>query len=140
MEGQCRVRQSSQLFFAGRKESALLVADATTIKMLLLWTKLMSLDLPLAFPDFDGQQVSHLERKIEVATRPLGHSLPTARAFRKELQIRNKRQEGPMREAVSRALSSGCTKGVSNSPQLITHCEIPYCWLWLWECNCLHTV
>ena len=65
----------------------------------------MSLDSPLAFPDFDGQQVSHLERKIEVATRPLGHSLPTATVFRKELEIRNKRQEGPTREAVSRALS-----------------------------------
>ena len=65
----------------------------------------MSLDLPLAFLDFDGQQVSHLERKIEVATRPLGHSLPTATAFRKELEIRNKWQEGPTREAVSRALS-----------------------------------
>ena len=72
------------------------------------WMKLlqtMSLDSPLAFPDFDGQEVSHLERKIEVATRPLGHSLPTTTMFRKELEIRNKRQEGPTREAVSRALS-----------------------------------
>ena len=69
--------------------------------MLLLWTKL---DSPLTFPDFDGQQVSHLERKIEVATRPLGHSLPTATVFRKELEIRNKRQEGSTREAVTRAL------------------------------------
>ena len=62
-------------------------------------------DSPFAFPAFDGKHLTHLERKIETATSPLGHSLPNATSFRKELEIRNKRQEGPLREAVSRALS-----------------------------------
>ena len=76
--------------------------------MLLLWLKVVQRVLPvspLAFPEFDGSPMGHLERKIEMATKPLEHSLPTATSFRKELEIRNKRQEGPMREAVSRALS-----------------------------------
>ena len=84
------------------------MADATNVQMLLLWLKLVQMLLPdssLAFPEFDGKAIGHLERKIETATRPLGHSLPTATTFRKELEIRNKRQEGPVREAVSRALS-----------------------------------
>ena len=44
----------------------------------------------------------HLERKIDLTTKALGHSLPKATAFRKQLEISNKR---PKREAVSRALS-----------------------------------
>ena len=59
----------------------------------------------LGFPDFEGKSVKHLERKVEIAATALGHNLPTPTAFRKELEIRNKRQEGPMKEAVSRALS-----------------------------------
>ena len=40
-----------------------------------------------------------------MAAKTLGHFLPTPGTFRKEFEIRNKRQEGPVREAVSRALS-----------------------------------
>ena len=81
---------SPQFSLTGRKESALLVADATAIRMTLLWMKVQDHVWPnstLAFPDFEG------------------NNLPTPTAFRKELEIRNKRQEGPMKEAVSRALS-----------------------------------
>ena len=42
---------------------------------------------------------------MERAAKALGHDLPRATAFRKELEIRNKRLEGPTREAVSRSLS-----------------------------------
>ena len=42
---------------------------------------------------------------METAAKSLGQSLPTATVFRKELEIRNKRQDGPMREAISWALS-----------------------------------
>ena len=42
---------------------------------------------------------------METAGKLLGHNLPTATSFRKELEIRNKWQDGPIREAVSRALS-----------------------------------
>ena len=40
-----------------------------------------------------------------MAARGLGHTLPTATAFRKQVEIRNKRLSGAMRESVSRALS-----------------------------------
>ena len=76
--------------------------------MMLLWVKLLQKtapDSPLAFPDFDGKEVTHLERKIDGAARGLGHRLPTATAFRKQVEIRNKRLGGAMRESVSRALS-----------------------------------
>lgn len=93
----------------GRKESALLVADSTTVKMLLLWTKVlnrMSFSAStLAFPDFEGNVMKHPERKMITAASLLGHTLPLPTAFRKELETRNKRQEGPLREAVSRALA-----------------------------------
>ena len=84
------------------------MADATCISMILLWRKLLektASDSPLAFPDFDGKEVTHLERKIDAAARGLGHRLPTATAFRKQVEIRNKRLSGAMRESVSRALS-----------------------------------
>ena len=95
-------------FFTGRKEAAILVADATSVQMALLWLKLLERTFPdctLAFPDFDGQPLQHLERKVDAAARSIGHTLPTATSFRKHIEIRNKRLSGPMREAVSRALS-----------------------------------
>ena len=92
----------------GQKESALLVADSTNVHMTLLWLKLIETLFPgnnLAFPNFHGAKLEHLERRINLAAQPLGHSLPTATGLRKEMEICNKRQEGPVREAVSRALS-----------------------------------
>lgn len=59
----------------------------------------------LAFPDLGGAAVAHLERKIQTAAKDLGYALPTATEFRKDLEVRNKRLEGPAREAVSRHLS-----------------------------------
>ena len=75
--------------------------------MLNLWVRVLE-KLPateLAFPQFDGTRMVHLERKVDHAARALGHSLPTSTTFRKQLEINNKRIEGPKREAVSRALS-----------------------------------
>lgn len=59
----------------------------------------------LAFPDIGGAAVSHLERKLQTAAKDLGYVLPTATDFCKDLEIRNKRLEGPAREAISRHLS-----------------------------------
>lgn len=109
-----RLRPVSALYmspcttFTGQKESALLVVDATSISMLLLWQRVLCRILPdssLAFPEFDGTKLGHPERKMGAAAKSLGHILPTPTGFRKDLEIRNKRQEGPMREAVSRALA-----------------------------------
>ena len=72
--------------------------------MLNLWVRVLE-KLPateLAFPQFDGTRMVHL---VDHAARALGHSLPTATTFRKQLVINNKRIEGPNREALSRALS-----------------------------------
>ena len=44
----------------------------------------------LAFPDFRGK---HLDRKVEMAAKTLGHNLPTPTDFHKELEIH---QDGPM--------------------------------------------
>lgn len=87
--------------FAARKEAALLVADGPSVQMALLWMKLLGTlpDCTLAFPELDGSQVRHLERKIETAAKSIGHTLPRPTAFRKSLEIRNKRLSGPMREA-----------------------------------------
>jgi hypothetical protein len=77
--------------------------------MVSLWTKLLQSLHPtstVAFPAFDGSpHPAHLERIIERAARRLGHDLPRTTAFRKELEIRNKRLEGPTKEAVSRSIS-----------------------------------
>lgn len=92
----------------GTKESALLVADQTSIDMLLRWVKVVAHLLPqaeLAFPDFNGDKMKHLERRICVASKSLGYSLPTATVFRKLVEIRNKRLDNSARQAVSRALS-----------------------------------
>lgn len=70
------------------------MADATTLKMALLWVKVQDhiwLESIMAFPDFEGKLVKHLERKMEMAARTRGHNLPTPTLFRKELEIRNKR-------------------------------------------------
>ena len=42
---------------------------------------------------------------MQNSAKLLGHDLPTATEFRKQLEIRNKRLDGPRREAVSRSLS-----------------------------------
>ena len=89
-----------------------MVADATSITMILLWLKLLGKTAPnnpLAFPDSDGKEVKHLERKIDTAAKVLGYRLPTATAFRKQVEIRNKRLSGPMRESESRSLSHSLT-------------------------------
>ena len=93
----------------GQTGSAILVTDKDDTQQLKLWLKVVE-KLPnnrdeRAFPEFDGSPLTHLERKIDRAARSLGHDLPHSTAFRKELEIRNKRLEGPKREAVSRALS-----------------------------------
>ena len=59
----------------------------------------------LAFPDFDKRPLQHLERKVQTSAKTIGHTLPSATAFRKFIEIRNKRLSGPMRDAVSRSLS-----------------------------------
>ena len=103
---------SPHLFLIGQKESALLVADAATVRMALLWLKVQDFiwpDCTLAFPDFQGKLVSHLERKMLMAARTLDHNLPNPSIFRKELEIRNKRQDGPLSQAVSRVLSHSLT-------------------------------
>ena len=95
------------LFFSGRMESALLVADATSIEMILPWLKIVEKMVPhshLAFADTDGSELVHLEWKIDSATM-LGHILPTATKFRKCIEIKNKRLCGPMKDAVLRALA-----------------------------------
>ena len=43
--------------------------------------------------------------QIGTAAKSLGHNLPSATEFRKEIEICNKRQEGQVRDAVSRALA-----------------------------------
>ena len=63
------------------------------------------LESDLAFPEFDGTILTHLERKVERAAKALGYCLPTATAFRKEVEIRNKRLAEPIRKAVSRSMS-----------------------------------
>ena len=96
------------LFFSGRMESALLVADATSIEMILPWLKIVEKMVPhshLAFADIDGSELVHLERKIDSATRVLGHILPTATKFRKCIEIKNRQLCGPMKDAVLRALA-----------------------------------
>ena len=71
-------------FFTGRKESAILVADSTSVQIALLWLRVLNMTLPdatLAYPDFDGMPMKHIERKFQAATRTIGHSLPTATFF-----------------------------------------------------------
>ena len=53
--------------------SAILVADNVTVKMLVLWQRLLSrvLESDLAFPEFDGTILTHLERKVERAAKAL---------------------------------------------------------------------
>ena len=77
--------------------------------MLKLWLKVID-TLPvnnngLAFPEYDGSPLTHLERKVTKATGAIGYDLPNSKTYRKELDIRNKRIQGPAREAVSRSLS-----------------------------------
>ena len=91
----------------GNTGPAGLVCDTDTTKMLSLWIRIVE-QLPktdLAFPEFDGTPLVHLVRKVDHAARALGHILPTATNFRKEVENSNKRIDAPMREAVSRALS-----------------------------------
>lgn len=86
----------------------MIVADATNIQMMVLWVKVVERlheNSDIAFPDYEGETLKHIERRINTAANALGHNLPTATNLRKELEISNKRQEGPLREAVSRALS-----------------------------------
>ena len=52
-----------------------------------------------------GTPLAHLERRIAAAAKDLGHTLPTATDFRKEVEIKNHRLEGPITEGVSQALS-----------------------------------
>ena len=57
------------------------MADATSITMGLLWSKLLEKnfsDNPLTFP---GLEVKHLERKIDAVAKVLGHGLPTVTTF-----------------------------------------------------------
>ena len=57
-----------------------MVADATSILMVSLWIKVldcMSPNSTLAFPDFEGKPVAHLERKVEKAAKTVNHNLPT---------------------------------------------------------------
>ena len=85
-----------------------MVADGPSVQMALLWMKLLErtmADCTLAFPELNGAPLQHLERKIYGAAKSIGHTLPTSTEFRKCLEIRNKRLSGPMREAISRALS-----------------------------------
>ena len=92
-------------FYSGRKESALIVADATSIKMMRMWMKVAERAVPgshLAFASLDGSELQHLERKVNAAAKVLGHNLPTATKFRKHLEIQNK---GPAKDAISRALA-----------------------------------
>lgn len=100
---------TSPLFsLTGRREPALLVVDATSIEMVLLWMKVQESvwpDSTLAFPDFEGKEVRHLERRMEAAARTVGHEIPRPTIFRRALENRNKREEGPMREAISRSMS-----------------------------------
>lgn len=82
------------------------MADETSIQMLLMWERVLDVVVPeadLAFPNMSGEQVTNLDRKIKCATT--GYNLPTATDLRKEVEIQNKRLQGPLREAVSRALS-----------------------------------
>ena len=86
----------------------MLVADAVSVRMCLLWAKVVRsvvVDSELAFPDYSGSPHTHLVRKMQEATSGLGHSLPSSTSFRKAIEIRNKRLEGPLRSAVSRSLS-----------------------------------
>ena len=42
-------------------------------------------------PKPQGGVVQHLERTVKCVTHELGHTLPTATSFRKEVEINNKR-------------------------------------------------
>ena len=82
-----------------------------------LWMKVLHALHPkseAAFPAFDGSpHPAHLERIMERAAKLLGHDLPRPTSFRKELEIRNKRLEGPIREAVSQSLSHSMATAAS---------------------------
>lgn len=75
---------------AGRTEAALLVADAINVEMLVVWLKVIEgvFDdaVVLAFPDFDGKPMTHPERKMDYASRSLGHTLPTSTTFQKKFE------------------------------------------------------
>ena len=90
-----------------RKEAAVLVADSPSIQMALLWMRILEtlVDVILAFPELDGSPVRHLDRKVSASAKVVGHTLPMSTDFWKSLEIKNKRQSGPIREAVSRALT-----------------------------------
>lgn len=67
---------SQYITFTGQRESALLVADSTSVQMLLLWQRVLRSVLPqsiLAFPDFNGEAIGYLERKIQKAASPQQH-------------------------------------------------------------------
>ena len=60
----------------------------------------------LAFHEYDGSALTHIERKICKATGAIGYNLPNSTTYRKELEIRNKRLEGPNEGGrVSRSLT-----------------------------------
>lgn len=84
-----------------------MVVDATSIEMVLLWIKVQEsvwADSTLVFPDFEGKEVRHLERRMEAAARTVGHEIPRPTIFRKAIETRNKREDGPIREAISRSM------------------------------------
>ena len=99
----------SPLTTTGDTGSAVLVVEGDNLKALKLWMKVVGRvhqdTVTLAFPDLSGAPLQHLERKMDVAAKALGHSLPISTEFRKGVEIRNQRLDDPSRQAVSRALS-----------------------------------
>ena len=82
--------------------------SANRIEMLLLWHRVVTQLLPntqYAFPSLDRIQMKHSERRVSLAAQTLGYCLPNITAFRKVVEIRNKRLEESVWQAVSGALS-----------------------------------
>ena len=88
--------------YTGQAESAILVANKVTVKILVLWERLVSrcLESDYTFPEFHSNVFIHPERKIERAAKELGQALPTTpTAFQKEMEI-NKEQVPEERRSV----------------------------------------
>ena len=67
------------------------MADATSVKIALLWMRLLEQTLPdcaLAFPELDRRQTRHLKRKIDAAAKSTGTYVANSHVIQKAMSER----------------------------------------------------
>ena len=120
---------SSKFSTKGKTRAAVLVADATGVKMIILWGKVIDRVMPnaeLAFPKLNGSRTKHLERIILWQRRSWDTACPLP-LFKKELEIRNKR-ENPMQQALSQTISHSSSTAETYNHVLSNTNFVGYMW------------